>query len=83
MEIVFILLVAGAMNITCFMIGAKVGQTVSKGEEITIPNPIEAVNEYRVKKEAYEAAAKEQKRIDAILRNIDNYNGTAEGQEEV
>ena len=71
----------GAMNILCFMIGAKVGQKVSKGEDIKLPsvNPLEAIREHSEKKEA----RKEQERIDTILRNIESYNGTALGQEDV
>ena len=57
------------------------GQKVSKGEEIQMPavNPLEAVREHRVKKEAQS----EQDRIDTILRNIEGYNGTPDGQEDV
>ena len=42
MEILLILVV-GAVNILCFMVGAKVGQTVTKGEEVKLPklNPDE------------------------------------------
>ena len=44
MEILLVVAV-GAMCIGCFLVGAKVGQTVSKGEKIELPtvNPIEAV----------------------------------------
>lgn len=34
------------------------------------------------KKKKY-MASKEQERINAVLENIDNYNGTAEGQKEI
>ena len=74
-----LLLVMGLVNVACFMIGAKVGQAVSKGEEIEIPNPVKAVDDHRAKKEAEFA----QSRIDIILRNIENYDGTDYGQEEV
>ena len=78
---VLLLAVMGAVNILCFMIGAKVGQAVSKGEEIKLPtvNPMEAYREKLDKKKAQE----EQDRIATIMRNIEGYNGTAEGQEEV
>jgi hypothetical protein len=71
----------GATNILCFAIGAKVGQTVSKGEEITLPsvNPVEAIRKHEAKKEA----EFEQSKIDAILQNIDNYDGTGYGQKDV
>lgn len=71
----------GAMCIICFMVGAKVGQTVSRGEEIKTPtiNPMELYREGEAKK----TARAEQERIDAILRNIESYDGTAYGQEDL
>jgi hypothetical protein len=80
MEAVTILAI-GFLCCVCFVIGAKVGQKVSKGEEIKMPsvNPLEAVREHRAKKEAQS----EQDRMDTILRNIEGYNGTPDGQEDV
>lgn len=80
MEIVLVLAV-GAMCIICFMVGAKVGQTVSKGEDIQTPtvNPLTLYREHEQRKEAQA----EQERMDAILRNIENYDGTGYGQEDV
>ncbi len=71
----------GAMCIICFLVGAKVGQTVSKGEDIELPtvNPMELYREHEAKKEA----RAEQERIEVIMRNIESYNGTAEGQEDL
>ena len=76
-----LLAIMGAVNILCFMVGAKVGQTVSKGEEVKLPtvDPVKAVREHLDRKEA----EYEQNRIDTILRNIEAYNGTADEQEEV
>ena len=78
---VLLLAVMAASNIACFLIGARVGQQASKGEEIKMPsvNPMEAVREHKAKQEAQW----EQSRIDTILRNIDNYDGTGDGQEDV
>lgn len=80
MEILLILAV-GTLCIVCFFVGAKVGQTVAKGEDlkVEIPNPFEAVRERNDKKEA----EREQDRIDTIMRNIERYDGTSRGQEEV
>lgn len=80
MEILLILTV-GALNVVCFFIGAMVGQKVSKGEEVklNIPNPIEAIRERNDKKEA----EREQDRFDTIMRNIERYDGTGNGQEDV
>lgn len=74
--------ILGALNIACFIVGAKVGQTVSKGETIEtpkIPNPMEVIEAKREKK----AAKAEQEKIDTIMRNIECYNGTGIGQEDV
>ena len=76
-----LLLIMGATNIVCFIIGAKVGQTVSKGEDIKTPsiNPVEAFRKHEAKKEAQI----EQDRNETIMRNIESYDGTSKGQEDV
>ena len=80
MEIVLALTV-GALCIGCFLIGAKVGQTVSKGETIELPsiNPLEAYRKHEAKKEA----EKEAEKIETIMRNIENYDGTSNNQTDV
>ena len=83
MESIILVIVTGAMCIWSFMFGAKVGQAAATGEAIALPNPVEAVKEHKEKKEAQKEAEREQARIDAILRNIDNYDGTGYGQEDV
>jgi hypothetical protein len=84
MELLLIL-VSGAVNVACFIVGAKVGQYVSRGEEIKMPsvNPIKAEAERACRKEAEREAEREAARLDAILRNIENYDGTGIGQEDV
>ena len=81
MEIVLILLVAGALNIACFFVGAKVGQTVAKNEPIEMPkiDPLKAIREHEDRKEA----KREQDRYETIMRNIETYDGTGEGQVDV
>jgi hypothetical protein len=71
----------GLMCIGCFLVGAKVGQQVSKGEKIETPelNPMKVYREHKDKKQA----EWEQSRVDIILQNIDNYDGTSRGQKEV
>ena len=80
MELALVFLV-GVMNICCFTIGAVVGQKVSKGETIETPtvNPMKVYRE----KEAKREAQKEQDKLDTILRNIEGYDGTSNGQEDV
>lgn len=81
MESIILIAIVGALNVVCFFIGAKVGQTVAKGEPIELPsvNPIEVIREHNDRKEA----EREQDRIETIMRNIERYDGTPEGQEEV
>lgn len=80
MEVLFIAL-TGFFNIVCFVIGAKVGQTVVKGEKVEMPkiDPFKAYREREAKKEA----KIKQDKLDTVLRNIDRYDGTSKGQEDV
>ncbi len=81
METILIIAVVGTLNVACFFIGSKIGQKVAKGETIEMPsiNPIEKIHEIKDKKDARE----EQKRMDIIMSNIDNYDGTSVGQRDV
>lgn len=76
-----IIVVVSALNIVCFLIGATVGFRVQKGETpVEAPkNPIKAVLEREDKRHAKE----EQERIDTIMRNIERFDGTPRGQEDV
>ena len=78
---VLLVLASSAASMLCFLIGAKVGQAVAKGEKVELPsvNPMQAVREHRAKKEAQ----MEQERLDTIMRNIEGYDGTSRGQEDV
>ncbi len=69
------------LNIICFVIGAKVGQKVVKGEKIELPklNPMDIYREHQEKKEV----EKEKDKLETILRNIERYDGTANHQEDV
>ena len=80
MEALTIAIIA-VSNILCFMVGAKVGQAVSKGQKVELPSidPVKAVREHKAKMEAY----REQDRMDTILQNIENYDGSSNGQRDV
>lgn len=69
------------LNIVCFFIGAKVRQKVDKGEALKLPtiNPIEIYREHQERKEV----DKEKEKLDIILSNIEKYDGTSKGQEDV
>ena len=81
MGIVILLAVVGALNVACFIVGAKVGQAASRGETIETPqlNPMKAYQE----KQNRRAAEEEQSRIDTIMQNIESYDGTPNGQKDV
>ena len=78
---VLLLAVMGITNLLCFVIGAKVGQKVTKGEPVELPsiNPMKAYREHEARKESQ----REQDRINTILRNIEGYDGTSTGQMDV
>lgn len=78
---VLLLLVMAIANIVCFMVGAKVGQAVSKGEDVKLPtlNPVEI---YKTHKENKVAEA-EQDKIDTVMQNLEAYNGTEAGQKDI
>ena len=78
---VLIIAVMGAVCITCFMVGAMVGQAVARDEKVELPSidPLKAVREHQAKKRE----DMEQDRIDTIMRNIESYDGTGSKQEDV
>ena len=75
------IMTVGFLCIACFIVGANVGQKVVKGEEVKMPtiNPMEAYREREARKEAQ----REQEKLDTIMRNIESYDGTGMGQEDV
>lgn len=83
MEILLVL-VTGILIIVSFFIGVKIGQSVSKGEEIKAPdfsklNPVKIYEEHKEKVKA----DKEAEKINTILHNIEVYDGTGAGQKDV
>ena len=78
MEVLSILAV-GFVCMTCFFLGAKLGQTVTKGEDIKLPSINQAVRDHKARKEA----DIELDRFNTIMQNIEKYNGTPYGQEDV
>lgn len=81
METPILIVTISLLNILCFLIGAMVGQKVVKGEKVELPkiNPMEIYRERQEKR----AAEEEKNKIETIMRNIERYDGTAAGQEDV
>ncbi len=78
---VFTVLATGALCILCFFLGARVGQAAKNGEVLRPPegNPFRAFRERESRREA----EREQRRLDIILRNVERFDGTGQGQEDV
>lgn len=77
---VLLILAMGVVCMACFLMGAKVGQAVAKGEKVELPiNPLMSAKERQAKQEA----EFEQNRLSTILQNIDRYDGTSDGQKDV
>ena len=78
---VLLLLIMSASNIVCLVIGVKVGMAVKKGEDVKLPtlNPMEIIKTHRDNK----AAEAEMKRLDAVMQNLESYNGTEAGQQNI
>lgn len=85
MEIILIILSVGILCMGCFFVGAKVGQTAARGETIEAPNlnPIEVIREQNEKKHEREQEERERARFEIIMENIENYDGTPQGQKDV
>lgn len=77
MEAVTILAI-GFVCMACFLSGVNVGQKVVKGEEVKLP-AIKPAKEEPVK----QPEEVRMSRDDIILQNIDNYDGTGQGQADV
>lgn len=75
MHDILLIIVVGLFNIACFVVGVKAG----RGDEMKAPSPIKIYNEHREKIEA----DKETEKINTILTNIERYDGTGAGQEDV
>jgi hypothetical protein len=76
-----LIIATGTLCLVCFFCGAMIGQKVSRGETLELPklDPMKAIREHNDRK----AAQAEQDRYEAILRNIENYDGTGAHQEDV
>lgn len=75
METVLIALI----NLLSFYLGAKIGQTVAKGEKLEIPTPVKVIEEVKENRER----KKEQDKLNTMLENINNYDGTGAYQKDI
>ena len=71
------ILVIGALCIACFFVGAKVGQKVSKGEEVELPSldPMKAIREHQEhKKIKEEVSARKVFHTAAVLYGVSDHH---------
>lgn len=80
METILIVAVS-ALNIACFLVGSTVGMKISRGEPVEAPK--RTFDKERMERESKQALQEEQNRMDIILHNVEVYNGTAQGQQDV
>lgn len=77
-----VLSLVGIQNVLCIIIGIKVGMTLNTNK-VELPkvelNPVKVVKEHKANKEA----KLERDKIETILANIENYDGTSNNQEDV
>ena len=69
-------------NLLSFVLGARLGQKVVKAEKIEI-NPIKAVKESITEHKEEKKKEAEEEYYEAIMHNIDNYNGDSIGQVDI
>lgn len=70
------------INLLSFVIGAKIGMSIANKKEITL-NPVKAIQEHREERIEHKEADLKDKQLKTMLKNIDNYDGTEFGQEEI
>ena len=80
-DIVLICTVFGVFLCLAFFLGAKVGQMIVQNKTIEIPNlnPVKKIREVKKTKEEQ----REIEKINKIIQNIESYDGTEIGQQEV
>lgn len=69
-------------NILCFLIGAKIGQMVLQNETIKL-DPIKAIKEEIKETKIEKENDIEKSKIEKQMFNIDNYDGTGLGQQDI
>lgn len=81
METIIILVIAAVLSAGSLIIGIVIGQRLGRGEAIRVPelDPTRVIQS-RAEKAAQKA---EDDRMAVILRNLERYDGTSYGQEEV
>lgn len=80
-EAIILCTIFGVFIIVSYSLGLKNGQRLSKNEEVVVPN----VNPVKVIAEEIEKhkEKKKQQAYEIMMSNIDNYDGTGLGQQDI
>jgi hypothetical protein len=80
-EAIALVVTISIMNMVCFTLGTSVRQKVDKGKEVSMPdvNPVHMYHDHQKRKEQ----AKKASQREVLLRNIERYDGTPFGQEDI
>lgn len=76
------LIVFGIFIMSSFVIGVILGQKLNRNEKIEV-NPVKAIENYKEEREYKKEIQQEQTKLDIMLENIDNYDGTGIGQKNI
>lgn len=84
-DIAILCTVFGVFILVAFIKGVEIGVKLRKEETIEVPtlNPATHIKKKLEEKEFKESQNKEQERIEIMLENIENYNGTDIGQKDI
>ncbi len=74
--------VFGVFILLSFVIGVRIGQKVNNDEPIRL-NPVRAIDEYKEEKEVKRQIKETETKLNAMLDNIDSYDGTGLGQKDI
>lgn len=70
------------INVLTLLIGVKIGMSVGSKKELTL-NPIRAIQEHKEEKIEHKEATLKEKQMKTMLKNIDNYDGSGFGQQQI
>lgn len=76
------LIVFGIFIMSSFVIGVILGQKLNRNEKIEV-NPVKAIEDYKEERQYKKEIQQEQSKLDIMLENIDNYDGTGIGQKNI
>lgn len=86
MEIIVEIVVIALMVDISFVLGVWTAQKTRKNETISVPTPADLMETHKEKlqeRRAREEAVKEVERLEIILQNMERYDGTAAGQQDI